>query len=92
MPVGAEIRIVVLHNDERAVTCDALPCINDLTCSSCGDWIASATCDINPLWTLEAKVLTTFPRDGHRHRDTGRLGSTDFSKTVSWRAEFSWLL
>ena len=33
-----------------------------------------------PLCTLEAKVLTTFPRDGHCHRDTGRLGSTDLAE------------
>ena len=27
---------------------------------------------------LAAKVLMTFPREGQRQRDTGRLGSTDF--------------
>lgn len=35
-----------------------------------------------PLCTLEAKVLTTLPSDGHRQRDTLRLDPTDLGEAA----------
>ena len=67
-------------------------CVNDLTCSSCGDWIASATCDINPFVDVRGEGSDHLPARRPPPSRQDDWARPIFSKTVSWRAEFSWLL
>ena len=77
MSVGTKVGVVVLHNDKRAVACDARPGINNLTCSRCRDRVAPTARDINAFMDVRGEGSDYLPA---RRPPPSRHGTIGFDR------------